>query len=118
MKKWKDLWNIIKAKVLTDKNIDKLAERLKKLKAKGLTADQYKSGEIVIGTAAFIVMVVVLPFVGWVSRGGLITRSIPVTVSIEQKNSTNCTNIVTVSGQRVEVSGSGGVSVPLTGGGK
>jgi hypothetical protein len=46
------------------------------------------------------------------------TRSIPVNVTVKQSDSTNCTNIVSISGQRVEVSGSGGValSVPVTGG--
>ena len=115
---WKQLWAKIWTPANKAKAIDAGIKAAQKLKDKQLSKDQYKAGEIVIGTAAFIVMVVVLPFVGWVSRGGLITRSIPVTVSIEQKNTTNCTNIVTVSGQRVEVSGSGGVSIPMSGGGK
>jgi hypothetical protein len=46
------------------------------------------------------------------------TRSIPVTVTIKQSDSTNCTNVVLISGQKVEVPGSGGVAltVPATGG--
>ena len=114
-----NIWKWIKGKLVTAGNIRRAGEAARKLaerEARKLDKNEYKAGEIVIGTAAFIVMVVVLPFVGWVSRGGLITRSIPVTVSIEQKNSTNCTNIVTVSGQKVEVSGSGGVSIPMGGG--
>lgn len=64
---------------------------------------------------ADIVILVGMAIVGLVTlcgRHGITTRSIPVTVDVEVRG-TNNTVIVWIEGQRVEVSGSGGVSIPV-----
>lgn len=64
---------------------------------------------------ADIVILVGMAIVGLVAlcgRHGITTRSVVTTVNIEAKG-TNILTTVFVDGQRVEVSGSGGVSIPL-----
>lgn len=64
---------------------------------------------------ADIVILVGMAIVGLVTlcgRHGITTRSVVTTINVEARG-TNITTTVFVDGQRVEVSGSGGVSIPL-----
>lgn len=68
-----------------------------------------KSGEITIITLAIVA--VCCGVLGSVFSHGIKTRSI--TVEVHSYAGTNSTNIITIQDQKIEVSGSGGVSVPV-----
>ena len=64
---------------------------------------------------ADIVVLVGMAIIGLVAlcgRHGITTRSVVTTVNVEARG-TNITTLVFIDGQRVDVAGSGGVSIPL-----
>ncbi len=108
---WGAICKAVKSALFTESAWDKadkeVRKRLKEMaKPKEMTRDQYKGGFADPVSMALI-------FAGGLLLGslvghGIVTRSIVVNVE-DSKD-------VTISGLRVEVSGSGGVSVPITGG--
>jgi len=66
------------------------------------------------GVADVIVLVgmAIVGLVALCGRHGITTRSVVTTVTVEARG-TNITTLVFIDGQRVDVSGSGGVSIPL-----
>lgn len=81
------------------------------MRDKEMTKDQYKSGEVTIVVAACIALSFICGI--FFGKGGEVnTRSY-----VTKVNMTNCTNcVVVVSTNRLDVSGSGGLSLPITGG--
>lgn len=71
-----------------------------------------KSG---IVTIVYLLAIAVVGLVALCGRHGITTRSIVTTVTIDARG-TNITANVTIDGQRVDVLGSGGVSIPFAGG--
>lgn len=68
------------------------------------------------GVADLVILVgmALITLVTICGRHGVTTRSIPVTVDVDVRG-TNNTVMVWIEGQRVEVSGSGGVVLPVGG---
>jgi hypothetical protein len=109
MKKWKDLLKLVWAKIR--KPALNAAE-------KAIKKAQEKQGAIVIDDLAFIAICALCVFGGLVGgKGGLKTRCAIQQAEINIHGSSNVVTIVQGS-NTVDVSGSGGVSIPVTGGGK
>ena len=106
---WGAICKAVREKLWTPANVEKAGKVVYDAavkKSKEMTRDQYKGGFADPVSMALIFAGGLL--LGSVFGHGVVTRSIVVNV----KDSKD----VTISGLRVEVSGSGGVSVPITGG--
>lgn len=88
---------------------DLMSKEAKKMRDREMTKDQYRSGEVAIALCLTVAFVCGIFF----GKGGkVITRSY-----VTEVNMTNCTNcVVVVATNRLDVSGSGGLSLPITGG--
>lgn len=120
---WGAIWKAVKEKVLTPSNIRKAGEEAKKLadkaaekrEAKLMDKNEYKAGLADPVSLALIAGVCLL--FGVVFGHGVTTRSIVIQQTVRVDGNGNVVT-VTAATNTVGVSGSGGVSVPITGGGK
>lgn len=114
---WQAIKKAVKSALFSESAWDsadkEVRKRLKKMnEAKRLDKNEYKAG---FGDPISLALI----FAGGLLLGsvfghGVKTRSITTEINIRESRDI----VVMVDGQKVEVSGSGGVSVPLTGGGK
>ena len=128
MSKINDLWKIIKLKLFTPDNEIRAMEAVAnaaqsaadkaRVKEAGLSKEDYKGGELTIITVCIIA--ILSGVVSGAVSSGVNTRSIVHRAQITVKDSPGATVTVDFGTNVVEVSGSGGVSLPvnLTGGGK
>lgn len=124
MSKWGDLWKIIKAKVLTPSNVEKAGKAVYDASIKEAakmrkpdpapTADQYKSG--LADPITLAVVAIVAGLLGGVFSSGVNTRSIVHRSQVTVKDSPGAVVHIEFGTNTVEVSGSGGVSIPVSGG--